>query len=208
MKLPKNYFENLSTTKYREYLKLLPNMQKENTRIITMLIFTFLALSVLGLFAINPTLATIIELHKQLEESKFVHEQLTTKINNLSNLQQQYTTLSDELVYVYDAIPQNALAPTLVGQLNNLGQSENVQITSIRISPVILSDTKAPKAIRTHYSFTFTLEAKGNYEDLIRFTESLTLFNRIVTIETVGITRNQSDNSLKLTVQGREYFKK
>ena len=75
MKLPKNYFESLSITKYREYLKLLPATKRENTKAITMLIFTFISLSVLGLFAINPTLSTIIELQKQYEESQFVHEQ-------------------------------------------------------------------------------------------------------------------------------------
>ena len=82
MKLPRHYFTDLSAAKYREYLKLLPNIQNEKTKAITMLIFTFVAMSFLGIFAINPTLSTIVELNKQLEESKFVHEQLQTKINN------------------------------------------------------------------------------------------------------------------------------
>src|SRR5690606_19872349 len=111
------------------------------------LTFTFLGLSFLGLFAINPTLTTIIELQKQLEESKFVHEQLTTKMNNLSNLQQQYNTLSDDLIYVYDAIPQNADATKVIAQLYTLAEKENLQITSITISPVILSDPRQRQTV-------------------------------------------------------------
>src|SRR6185369_4829855 len=111
-KLPQNYFENLSVTKYREYLKLLPHMKKESTKLITMLIFTFISLSLLGIFAINPTLSTIIELQKQYDESQFVYQQLKTKSNNLSTLHQQYQVLSDDLPYVYDAIPQKADIPT------------------------------------------------------------------------------------------------
>jgi Tfp pilus assembly protein PilO len=208
MKLPKNYFENLSVAKYREYLKLLPPTKRENTKAITMLIFTFIALSFLGIFAINPTLSTIIELQKQYADSQFVHEQLTTKMNNLSSLQQQYNTLSDDLAFVYDAIPQNASVPTLVGQLSALAEESNIEITGIRISPVILSDIKERQSIKTHSSFSFTLEAEGEYESMMNFVDALTNFNRLVTIETISMTKNQINNNMILTIEGREYFKK
>jgi Tfp pilus assembly protein PilO len=208
MKLPKNYFENLSIAKYRAYLKLLPPTKRENTKAVTMLIFTFLALSFLAIFAINPTLSTIIELQKQYEDSQFVHEQLTTKMNNLSSLQQQYNTLSDDLVFVYDALPQNASVPTLVGQLSALAEESSIEIKGIRISPVILSDVKAKQSIKTHSSFSFTLEAEGEYESMMNFAASLTNFNRLVTIETISMTKNQVNNNMLLTVEGREYFKK
>src|SRR6266699_3633243 len=122
MKLPKHYFDNLSAAKYREYLKLLPDMQKENVRAITMLIFTFAALSFFGVFAINPTLSTIITLKKQLADSSFVAEQLLTKINNLSALQTKYNLLQNDLPVLLEAIPDNAAAPTLMGQVVGLAQ--------------------------------------------------------------------------------------
>jgi Tfp pilus assembly protein PilO len=208
MKLPKNYFENLSLAKYRAYLKLLPPTKRENTKAITMLIFTFTALSILGIFAINPTLSTIIELQKQYEDSQFVHDQLTTKMNNLSSLQQQYNTLSDDLTLVYDAMPQYPSVPTLIGQLSALAQASNVEIKGIRISPVILSDVKEKQSIKTHSSFSFTLQAEGEYENMMSFANALTNFNRLVTIETISMTKNQVNNNMLLIIEGREYFKK
>src|SRR5882724_3344563 len=95
MQLPKNYFANLSTVRYREYLKLLPKIKNDSSRAITMLILTFLAMAFLSIFAINPTLTTIVELQKQLQDSQFVYQELQTKRNNLSNLQDQYKVLSD-----------------------------------------------------------------------------------------------------------------
>lgn len=207
VKLPKNYFENLSIAKYREYLKLLPTVKKENTKMITMLIFTFVSLSFLGIFAITPTLSTIIELQKQLEDSKYVNEQLKTKINNLSSLQQQYQLLSEDLPVVYGAIPQNALVPTLVGQLETLAKASNVNITSLRVSPIILIDTKTPKSFKSHYSFTFTLDAEGSYEEVMLLAASLTNFNRIVTIESISLVKNPRTNNLLISIEGREYFK-
>ena len=117
MKLPKSYFENLSATKYREYLKLLPNMQQETARSFVTLILTFAALTFFGIFAINPTLTTIADLKKQLADDTDVDLQLKTKINNLSSLQQQYNQLGSNLTNILSAVPQNADAPFLSAQI-------------------------------------------------------------------------------------------
>lgn len=144
MKLPSSYFENLSTQRYREYLKLLPDMQRESTRAITMLIFTFITLSIFGVFAIEPTLTTIFSLRKQLADSTYVKEQLTTKIGNLSALQQQYTLYSSEFPIVFDAVPNSPDATRLAGQIAGLSQNSGLTITSFRLDQVQLSASKTP----------------------------------------------------------------
>lgn len=205
MKLPKHYLENLSPNKYREYLKLLPKMQKESTKAITMLIFTFAGLSVLTIFAINPTLTTIIELNKQLEDSEFVHQQLATKMNNLSYLQQQYDQLTDDIPFVLAAIPQNAEVPKLIGQIQALAEEKKVTITSLEVSEITLSPTRESKTKGT--SYTFNLNAEGDYNDMVEFSAALTKFNRIVTIDSISLTKNQRTNMLILVIKGRAYFK-
>ena len=208
MKLPKNYLENLSLNKYREYLKLLPNMKQENTKAITMLIFTFVALAFLGIFAINPTITTIIQLDKQLDESQFVYEQLTTKINNLSSLQEQYATLTPALSVLYNAIPETAQVPTAIGQVQQLAATNNITIISLTTSPVSISDPKQPEGVKTHASFTFSLEATGTYANMIAFTSQLTTIDRIVTIESLSFFKDAQRDQLILGITGREYYKK
>lgn len=204
MKLPNNYFENLSASKYRDYLKLLPNIEKENTSLFVMLALTFGALSFFGIFAINPTLSTIFELQKELEENQSVATQLETKTNNLHLLQQQYTTMEPDFRYVFDAIPTSANAPLLSAQVQALAKSNRVTITAYRIAEVQLaSEKKSPKAL----SYTFTLQAEGTYQDLINFSKSLAQFSRIVTIESMSIGRDSETNELALTIRGRQYFK-
>src|ERR1700733_7592698 len=107
MQLPKNYLKNLSAARYREYLKLLPNMQQESTHNFVMLALTFGALSFFGIFAINPTLSTISDLQKQLADDASVDSQLQTKIDNLSALEQQYDQMGSNLTNIYSAVPQN-----------------------------------------------------------------------------------------------------
>jgi len=205
MRLPKNYLENLSTSRYREYLKLLPQMKNENTKTVTMLIFTFVALSILGIFAINPTISTIIELQKQMADSEFVQQQLTTKIDNLSSLQQQYTNLSSDLPIIETAIPGNADVVSFIGQVKVLARNTGLQLSTIKISPVTLSVNSKKK---TDSSFSFSIDANGAYESYINFISSLTNFNRIVTLDSISIIKDPQSSRLILSVQGKGYFKK
>lgn len=206
MKLPKNYFENLSAQKYKEYLKLLPDFKKENTQLITTLVFTFIAMTFFGLFAINPTLSTIVQLKKQLADSEFVHQRLTAKINSLSALQQQYNSMEADLPVVYAAIPQNPQAAMLSGQIEALAQRSNIVIASLRVFEVQLASINPPSPKGA--SYTFFIEGRGTYENMITFATELSQLNRIITIETMSITKDAREESLRLTVRGRAYLKK
>lgn len=140
MKLPRQYFDGLTASKYREYLKLLPSMQQENTRIVTTLILTFFAMSFFGIFAINPTLSTIVTLRKTMEDSTKVHEDLKTKISNLSALQLQYSALGPDLPTILDAIPSDPKAPTLMGQILSLSQQKRVKVLALETSAIQLTE--------------------------------------------------------------------
>lgn len=204
MKLPKNYFESLSTIKYREYLKLLPNMQQESTRSFVTLALTFAALSFFGIFAINPTLSTIADLQKQLSDNQQVDDQLKTKISNLSSLEQQYNQMSADLNNIYAAVPQNPAAPLLSAQLVALSSKHNLSIVTYAVSPVQLATTQKLSKIQ---SFTFTLQAAGNYTDMLDFTSEVSKISRVITIESMEIGTDPSTGNLLLTLRGREYFK-
>lgn len=204
MKLPKSYFENLSATKYREYLKLLPSMQQENTRSLFTLILTFAALSFFGIFAINPTLTTIANLKKEVADDTSVNQQLSTKIQNLSSLEQLYDQLGSNLGNIYNAVPQSPAAPLLTAQIYALAQKHNLTVSTYRIDEVQLSSS-ATKA--TDQSYIFTLQALGNYSDMIAFASELSQLDRIITVESMEIGRDSQTNALTLTLRGRQYYK-
>ena len=206
LKLPNGYFENLSAQKYKEYLKLLPDFKKENTQLITTLIFTFVAMSFFGIFAINPTLSTITQLKKQLTDSEFVHQQLTTKINNLSSLQQQYNSIETDLPIVYAAVPQNPQATLLSGQIEALAQETNISLVSLHVFEIQIASNKP--AFPNGASYTFFFEGQGEYENMMDFATKLSQISRIVTIETMSITKESKEQGLHLSIRGRVYLKK
>lgn len=204
MKLQKNYFENLTNARYREYLKLLPDLKHENTRLITTLILTFIAMSFLGIFAINPTLSTIVTLKKQLTDSELVLESLQTKNRNLSSLLSQYNSLNADIPIVFDAVPKNPTIPPLAGQIAALGKETRVSIKSLRVSEVQLAGGKQDSK---GASFVFFLETQGAYENLINFASSMTTIDRVVSLESLSINKDPETNNLILSIRGRGYFK-
>lgn len=205
MKLPKNYFENLTAARYRQYLKLLPNIQHENTRIITTLILTFTAMSFFGVFAINPTLSTIVTLKKQLEDTILVNKKLDDKINALSSLQREYSLMGADLPIIFNALPQTPKAPSLLGQVIALSQKTNTKIDSLSVAEIPLTGEKNPEE---KSSFIFSMQAEGLYNDLLIFTKSLTQIDRIISIESLSISKGTSADSLILNIRGMGYYKK
>src|SRR5687767_10764921 len=83
----------------------------EKTKNLSAIILTFLALSFFGLFAINPTISTIVQLKKEIADNQEVNQKLEEKITNLSTLQQKYNLLQNDIPFIFSAIPQNPQGP-------------------------------------------------------------------------------------------------
>ncbi len=203
MKIPKNFLNTTSIARYREYLKLLPSIKQENVRIITTLILTFFAMSFFGIFAINPTLSTIVKLKKQLSDSQLVYANLKTKIQNLDTLQQQYTIIESDLPLLQEAIPNNPKAPILVGEILGLAKEKSISVKKFEVSEVPLT----PKKSEAILSFRFSLNAEGNYQELIDFSRDLTNISRVLTVESIALSRSVESNALTLNIRGKAYFK-
>lgn len=196
----------MSADKYREYLKLLPTVETENTQLFITLALTFGALIFFGVFAINPTITTIVQLQKELDENKQVESQLRTKISNLSSLHQQYTQIEPELFYIFDAIPKDPQAPLLSAQIASVMQKNAISLIAYRVAQVELTDG-TNKKLQKNASFIFTLQATGTYDKMLQFTKELGTMNRIVTIESMSIARDEKNDNLVLTLRGRQYYK-
>ncbi len=206
IRLPKNFFTNLSPIQYREYLKLLPKLKDEKAQYYIMLAFTLAALSFFGIFAINPTLSTITELKRKLADFQFVYQKYIIKAQNLSTLQNAYRSLSGDIPIISDAMPQKPEVPKLVAQMNALLSRSHLQAISLKTMGVEITPDRQLSSKGTS-SFAFTLEAMGTYDDILSFIQSVVQANRLITVETVSISKDTKKNALVLNLRGRGYFK-
>ncbi|MDO8460813.1 MAG: type 4a pilus biogenesis protein PilO [bacterium] len=201
MKIQKDLLKNFSTGKY---LKNLPNFQEEKTRSITTLVLTLVALSAFGLFAISPTLSTIAQLQKQLDDNRLVYEKLEQKIANLELLQRQYNLIEKDVPLVLAAVPQTPNTSRLVGQLQAISLSSAVKITKIQVFQVELSQSKAPD----NPSFIFSIGVDGPSENVSKFLLSLSDFDRIVAIDILSINKQGEKGITQLQLRGKAYYER
>lgn len=202
LKAEKSVFQIPQAEKYLS--SILPRLAEKRVQSFTTITLALLTLSFFGVFAISPTLSTIADLQKQISDSQFVNQQLKQKIINLTQLQDAYTKMKSDLPVLFAAVPANPDATVLVGQLQTIAHSSGVTLLNIQTLAVDVTNLS-----NTQYnSFAFALDVTGSYAQVKTFLQTLTSFNRLVTIDAVSLTRPKAtDDMYSLSLRGRAYFK-
>jgi len=194
----------LKKSDYDKYYKqMLPLIKKDKNQKYLFIILTLSVSIFFALFAINPTLSTIVKLRKELSDSKFVNDKLTQKVNNLSTLSTQYQNIEDDLPLVLDAIPVSAEAPLLIGQIQSLADEHSVNFTNISISPINLIASKATKSS----SLTFELSGSTSYENFNLFFDDLVNIQRVIVVESISISKNEDLDNININLKGKAFYK-
>jgi Tfp pilus assembly protein PilO len=167
-----------------------------------MLTLTFFALSFLGTFAISPTLNTIAELNKKLADSEFVESSLKTKLDNLSSLNSQYESIAPVLPAIESAVPNPPQVPLLMAQIQKLAQDTGVTITNMQSYQVALTKEKT-SALPKGSSYIFTVTLEGSLSNLLQFVETMSTFDRVVTLESINLT---NESTQRLTLRAKTFF--
>lgn len=193
--------KHIKKEQYEKYLALIPDIKREKTQKYLTIVLTLLAAIILGIFAINPTLSTIANLQKQIEDNKYVQQKLQQKISNLAILQQKYSALQPDLTVVTDAVPISSQIPLFVAQIQTLAQNSSLTITGFHTSEAKITDILTTK----YSSFDFSISATGDYQSMLAFLSKIINFQRIVEINNVVLST--TNNNLGLTLKGTVFFK-
>lgn len=195
----------LKTTRYEKYYKdILPYIKKDKNQQYFTIILTLGASIFFALFAINPTLSTIVKLRKEVEDSKSVERQLDQKVKNLSTLSSAYQDVQKDLPDIFEAIPQQPNAPALLAQIQAVAQDSGTEITTIVVSPV---DMNAPESTESS-RLLFELTTRSSYENVNKFLVNIIDMQRIISVDSFTITNTGIESqSVELNLKGSAYFK-
>ncbi|MEK7559268.1 MAG: type 4a pilus biogenesis protein PilO [Patescibacteria group bacterium] len=199
------FSKNISKLKDNKYIALLPDFKKEKAQKISSIVFSLVALSFFGFFAIEPTLSTIAKLKKELSDSMYVNEKLLEKISNLSSLQRDYNLLENDIPIVLSAVPLDPQLPSLMGQVQSLARQNNIAISNLQSYEVEAANSKNTE--KEFYSFSFVTTGSGSYTDIINFLSALTSMQRVITIDEILISKGGLSDSLQFNMKGTAYFK-
>ncbi len=142
METKKDIFANLKKSKY---YNLIPILKEKKIQTFYSLVLTLIAISICIYFAINPTVSTIVQLTKQLEDSKLIEQKLSEKISNLQTLQQKYNLIQQDLPLLYEALPETPKVPPFQGQILAIAQRTTATLSQLQTSEVELLMKKTAK---------------------------------------------------------------
>lgn len=206
--------------KFRRYYRSLePIFEQPKTRIYTAIIFSFLAISLFGWYAIRPTIQTILTLQKEIEDKKILNQQMEQKIADLIEVQSAYELAKPLIPLIKDAIPANSEPIDAVFQVRQLTGTTTATVSSLQVSSVPLlsqKDTTKPSAatiLKTN-DFNITAIIHGDYMNIEQYLKGILSMRRILTIQNINIKPDdQFGNSpttgknLRLNVQMKSYYK-
>jgi len=184
-----------------------PRLKGERKQMVITLVFTLIALTFFGLFAISPTIDTITKLQKQKTDAQFVNEKLLEKIQHLSKLQTQYPQVQQALPLLLAAIPASSQIALFTAEVQALAKKDSLLLTQLQTSPV---DIDLQNQNTNGYNiFRFSVEAQGAYGDILQFINDLGTIDRIVTLDKISLNRNSLTSSMiQVDIeQGRAFFK-
>ena len=198
--------------RYRKYYQSLePILKKASSRTYTSVVFSFLAVSLFGWYAVRPTIQTILYLRREIADNTVISKQMEDKISALIEAQAYYQEVEPILPYVDQALPANPDAVPVVIQLRNLASVSGVLLTSLQpaATPLLGQDpTKSQKTITSplvsskQQTYDLTVSVQGPFENIRSYLSGIINMRRVVTITgmTMSPVREEQSGSPSATL--------
>ncbi len=198
--------------KYR-HLKIKPLTSPKQTIAYTMLILSLFTVSFFGFVAIRPTLKTIFELRKQIEDSRLVDEALQKKIDNLIIAQQEYQLIKNLLPLINEALPSEADLTKALLKIENLANEYELTISSLQVGPITYQTKNEDSLVNkepngTTATIDIQIQLKGHYQQINKFLEKLFNTRRIITTNSLALSPISQEEGLNLSLKLNTYYLK
>lgn len=191
---------------------------KPSLRIYLEIILSLATIIILSLFAIRPTILTIIELNNEIKNKKSTIATLGQKINNLEQASMQLQSQSSKLNLINQAVPKSANLDILVNQLEVLASTHQLNILNIASTDLVVSGELKKKAKANDLKdlpgevneLNLTISVTGTYQNLLAFLQAIENLRRPIMVDffVINSTNNSTDDDkvIVMTITGRLPF--
>lgn len=179
------------------------------------LVLSLFVMAIFILFALRPTIVTIVTLKKTIVESEKTLQQLSAKMTNLQKSSIQFELLKPMLPMLNTTIPNNgAEYSPLVTSIEILARQTGTQLESESLGPTLLFSRIIspfiPSKGQSVIELPFTVRVVGSYPNVSAFLTKLLSMERIILIDSVTITREtgskEENTNVALNISGSAYY--
>ncbi len=169
-------------------------------------IFTLIIILVFILFAIKPTIETILVLQKKLADAEIILQKVTQKTNDLSLAKQNYQNLDPNVkAKIQTAIPDDTNLKSLIQTLEIVAKTHEASISALQIQPLTL-ESKQNAAAGTISEIEFTFNMEASYPNIISFLQDLKTSSRLITIDNLSLNKLTEGPGLIMSIKGKGYY--
>lgn len=195
---------NAKYNRYFTYIK--PLIENKTVKSVTPYIFSLITIIIMLVFAIRPTVSTIVNLQKNIEENQQVLKQLEDKAQNLIQGKKNYENLSPEIkLEISTAIPNKPVVTSVISSLENSGKSI-ASASALQIQPLTLIND-SPQNQFSLGEVDFSYNVAGSFINLLKVLQNTNGSPRLMQISSVTINK-QPDNPTVLSITGKAYYLK
>lgn len=153
-----------------------------------------------ALFAIRPTLVTMSELVKEIEDKKELASQLERKIAALSSAQEEYQRLESEIVMLNQAMPVQPHLLEALKILEKLAAEEDIIIDTIALQEIPEEDPLTNLTYEEIEARDLYLTEKviGDYPSIKDYVAAIQATRRSFMIEEIDFLVDEQDNEQTL----------
>lgn len=161
-------------------------LEKQVTQVSLALVGTLALVALLALLALRPTLLTISELIREIQDEERVIEALDRKISALQAAEQTLRELEERLYLLYDAIPSGFNVELLAKELELLAADRGLAMIEFSQEGFFLRrpDTAADQASGVA-ALPISLSVGGREESIRSFISDLENLDRLVVVDFV-----------------------
>ncbi len=199
-----------STSRYSQYIKPLTQsalFKNKAVRSYSPYFFSILTATILIMFAIKPTISTILNLQKDIQNHQETLNKLKEKSKNITQAKQSLEQLSPTTrAKITGSVPANAAVATIVTSLKgsipkNASAASVIQLQPVPLTPASISPLPELDLVR----FTFNME--GNFEIFLSTLGNIKIAPRSISIDSVTISK-QTEGATIMSMNGKAYFLK
>jgi Tfp pilus assembly protein PilO len=188
MATPKSFNYKTESNRYNYYYRRLQIFyQKPVTKVSTAVLFSLTTILFFAIFAIRPTLITIGELLKKIENQKVVLTKAENKVAALATAQELYDQISPDLPVLESAVPVEYQVQQLLLHLEAVAGNLGVPINNLSLSKLVYPPD--PKAANSSHEIDFTVSFDASYPNAKLLVANLDQLPRLISLNSISFTK-------------------
>lgn len=188
--------------RYRDFFLNIVALYKRrrDLRAFLELILSLSTITIFVIFALKPTLLTIIDLYNQINNKKETLNVLNQKITNLQKANSVFEQYQEVVPQIDESVSTKAEPDTVSKQVLGVASKDNITLLSVSVGQVSIvgkgASSKTSSDVKplpeNAQQMTVSISFRGNYENLKVFIDDLEKMRMSVKVDSLTISSSQT----------------